>query len=86
MMNDLHKKVMNEILGRGRARTGVSQQPSGNDMASAIIVEKDKAVRKTVSDLYSVLSQINQPELAIKLLAEHASIIVDMINEFKGKK
>ncbi|MBP7901948.1 MAG: hypothetical protein KA015_03925 [Spirochaetes bacterium] len=75
-MNEFHKKMLNDILGRGK--------PRSNDPSSAII-ERDKLVRKSVADLYSVLSQSNQPDLAVKLLADHVAIMVDMINEFKGK-
>ncbi|MBP8081975.1 MAG: hypothetical protein KBH06_00100 [Spirochaetes bacterium] len=75
-MNDFHKKMLNDILGRGKTR---------NPDPSSAIIERDKLVRKSVADLYSVLSQSNQPDLAVKLLADHVAIMVDMINEFKGK-
>ena len=69
--------MFNEILGR---RSGAkSPDPS------ALIIEKDKALRKAVADLYSVLSSSNQADLSVNLLAEHVSIMVDMINEFKAK-
>ncbi|HPA62698.1 MAG TPA: hypothetical protein PLH15_01075 [Spirochaetota bacterium] len=75
-MNDFHKKMLNDILGRGKTR---------NPDPSSAIIERDKLVRKSVADLYSVLSQSNQPDLAVKLLADHVAIMVDMINEFKVK-
>ncbi|HOF34343.1 MAG TPA: hypothetical protein PK624_10260 [Spirochaetota bacterium] len=75
-MNDFHKKMLNDILGRGKTR---------NPDPSSAIIERDKLVRKSVADLYSVLSQSNQPDLAVKLLADHVAIMVDMINEFKSK-
>lgn len=80
MINDIHKKMLNEILGRGQA-----QSPRSRD-ESALVIEKDKAVRQAISELYSVLCQARQPDVAVKLLAEHASIMVEMINEFKGKR
>jgi len=75
-MNDFHKKMLNDILGRGKTR---------NPDPSSAVIERDKLVRKAVAELYSVLSQSNQPDLAVKLLADHVAIMVDMINEFKGK-
>ena len=75
-MNEFHKKMLNDILGRGKTR---------NPDPSSAIIERDKLVRKSVADLYTVLSQSNQPDLAVKLLADHVAIMVDMINEFKGK-
>ncbi len=75
-MNDFHKKMLNDILGRGKTR---------NPDPSSAIIERDKLVRKSVADLYTILSQSNQPDLAVKLLADHVAIMVDMINEFKGK-
>ncbi|HPW52442.1 MAG TPA: hypothetical protein PKV85_08790, partial [Spirochaetota bacterium] len=66
----------NDILGRGKTR---------NPDPSSAIIERDKLVRKSVADLYSVLTQSNQPDLAVKLLADHVAIMVDMINEFKSK-
>ncbi|HPJ14839.1 MAG TPA: hypothetical protein PK419_07630 [Spirochaetota bacterium] len=75
-MNDFHKKMLNDILGRGKTR---------NPDPSSAIIERDKLVRKSVADLYSVLTQSNQPDLAVKLLADHVAIMVDMINEFKSK-
>jgi len=68
--------MLNDILGRGKTR---------NPDPSSAIIERDKLVRKSVADLYSVLTQSNQPDLAVKLLADHVAIMVDMINEFKSK-
>ena len=68
--------MLNDILGRGKTR---------NPDPSSAIIERDKLVRKSVADLYSVLSQSNQPDLAVKLLADHVAIMVDMINEFKSR-
>ena len=73
-MADVHKRMLNEILGRSSAQ---KSQPAN------AVVEKDKAVRQAISELYFVLGRSGNPELAINLLADHVAIMVDMINEFK---
>lgn len=78
-MSEIHKKVLNDILGRG------SQRQQGNESVS-VITEKDKIVRQAISDLYFSLIKANNPEIAINMLAEHVAIMVDMINEFKKTK
>jgi hypothetical protein len=79
MINDIHKKMLNEILGRpGR------QAPRG-DGSEVIIIEKDKAVRKAIAELYTVLNETGQSAAGVKLLADHVAIMVDMINEFKKR-
>lgn len=56
-----------------------------NDPGSGIqmVMAIDQQMRKIIPDYYTSLKQMNDPKKAVELLAEHASILIEMINEFK---
>ena len=43
----------------------------------------DQQLRKLIAEYYMALRELNNREQAIDMLAEHVSIMVEMINEFK---
>lgn len=47
------------------------------------VLQIDQELRKNISELYMALNDLKDPAQSIRLLAEHAAIMVDMINEFK---
>lgn len=47
------------------------------------VFDKDRTLRKEIADYYMLLKELNDPDKAVQLLAEHVTIMVEMINEFK---
>lgn len=43
----------------------------------------DQQLRKLIPDYYNALKAMDDTEKAVELLAEHASIMIEMINELK---
>ncbi|MGL4368476.1 MAG: hypothetical protein ACRCUT_02210 [Spirochaetota bacterium] len=77
-MDDSRRKMLDEILGS----MGGGRSSQGGD----ILKERDGKVRQAIAELYEVLDASKNPDAAINMLAEHASILVEMINEFKRQK
>jgi hypothetical protein len=75
-MDENKRRMLEQVLG-GRGGSGQGADP---------VKEKDARVRQAVADLYLVLTEVKNPDLAINMLAEHVAIMVDMINEFKNTK
>ena len=75
-MDENKRRMLEQVLG-GRGGSGQGGDP---------VKEKDARVRQAVADLYLVLTEVKNPDLAINMLAEHVAIMVDMINEFKNTK
>ena len=48
------------------------------------VLELDQQLRKLIADYYMSLKEINDSEKAVKLLAEHITIMVEMLNDFKS--
>jgi 5'-deoxynucleotidase YfbR-like HD superfamily hydrolase len=47
------------------------------------LMEKDQALRKNIADLFVTLNELNDPRIAIEMLADHIAMMVEMLNEFK---
>ena len=82
-----NKSILDKV--HKRAVEGVRGNPGqGTDSASPDrvkgLMEKDQAMRKSVAELYMGLKELNDPSVAIEVLAEHIAIMVEMLNEFKG--
>jgi len=43
----------------------------------------DQQLRKTIADYYTALKGMKDSKKSVDFLAEHASIMIEMINEFK---
>ena len=54
---------------------------TGRDKQVALL---DKNLRKSIADYYFALEEMQNPEVAIKLLADHVAIMVEMINDMKS--
>lgn len=77
---DILKKVHGRMMGNLRGSEGGA--PS-NETVQAIVA-RDQNLRKAIADLYMVLEQVNDRKLAVDLLAEHITMMVEMLNHFKG--
>ena len=78
LLNKVHRMVLEQLSGSGakdNARAAI------NKLASC-----DTRLRKAVAELYIILDELNNPEIAVDLLAEHVAILVEMINQFKKPK
>ena len=53
---------------------------TGKDKQVALL---DTNLRKSIADYYFALEEMQNPEVAIKLLADHVAIMVEMINDMK---
>jgi hypothetical protein len=80
-LDRVHNHVLNQILGRQRPG-GDAGQPAGGDIER--VTRLDRAVRQSVGDLYMALTELNRPDMAIDMLAEHVAMMVEMINEQKA--
>lgn len=80
--NDILNKVHRRVLDNIQKKSG-SQESSTDGVKS--IIAKDQALRKAVADLYSKLIELNDPAMAVEMLAEHIAIMVEMLNDFKRK-
>jgi hypothetical protein len=78
ILNKVHKRVLDSI----QKREGT--QPAAADGVKGVIA-KDQALRKAVADLYVKLNELNDPSMAVEMLAEHIAIMVEMLNDFKKK-
>jgi len=47
------------------------------------VVELDKMLRQIIPEYFVALQNMNEPDKAVKLLTEHLSIMVEMINTLK---
>jgi hypothetical protein len=78
ILNRVHKRVLDSIQKRE------GNQPVAADGVKGVIA-KDQALRKAVADLYVKLNELNDPAMAVEMLAEHIAIMVEMLNDFKKK-
>jgi len=76
ILNKVHKRMLSNLQGRGESDSSAVERVKS-------IMSKDQALRKAVADLYVKLNELNDPRLAIEVLAEHIAILVEMLNEFK---
>lgn len=80
-----NKSILDKV--HKRAVEGIRGNP-GKDSASPVhvkgVMEKDQMLRKSVAELYMGLKELNDPSVAIEVLAEHIAIMVEMLKEFKG--
>lgn len=70
--------MVNELLKTG------GRDPQ-NELVSRIAA-LDEKLRKQIADLYLTLEESGNSLLAVEVLAEHVTILVEMINHFKTKK
>ncbi len=73
--NNLHKKLM------ARLANSEGGQDAGNLQK---ILAKDQNIRKAIAEFFLALNELNDPQLAVDLLAEHVAILVEMINTLKN--
>lgn len=78
VLKDVHKRMVSEFLGRNQGNERKLRQVE-------IVINQDQSLRKAVADLYLSLNELNDPRIAVEILAEHVAILVDMINQFKGQ-
>jgi hypothetical protein len=76
LLKNLHKRMMTKLFDKEGASNGV-----GN---IKIILAKDQNLRKAIADFFLALNELNDPKLAVDMLAEHVAILVEMINQFKN--
>ena len=50
------------------------------------LLAKDQTLRKEIADLFVTLNELQDPAMAVKLLADHIAILVEMLNEFKAQQ
>ncbi len=80
--NDILSKVHRRVLDNIQKKGGGHDQSSDGVKS---IIAKDQALRKAVADLYAKLVELNDPAIAVEMLAEHIAIMVEMLNDFKKK-
>ncbi len=78
--NDILSKVHRRVLDNIQKKGGTQDQSSDGVKG---IIAKDQALRKAVADLYAKLVELNDPAIAVEMLAEHIAIMVEMLNDFK---
>jgi len=49
------------------------------------VLSLDEQLRKKVAEYYLALSEIGDPARAVNMLADHITIMVEMLNDFKKK-
>ncbi len=77
LLNRVHKRIINELMSHGESRYPREKLEK--------IFESDTRLRKALADLYINLEDLGNPTIAVDMLAEHAAMLVDMINQFKKK-
>jgi hypothetical protein len=78
LLNKVHNRMVNDLL----------KNKGSNDAGPGImkhIIDRDQMLRKAIADLYVSLEKLNDPKLAIEMLADHITMMVEMLNQFKGK-
>lgn len=78
ILNKVHRRVLDNIQKKGE-----TQNQSSDGLKN--IIAKDQALRKAVADLYAKLVELNDPTIAVEMLAEHIAIMVEILNDFKKK-
>ncbi len=77
LLKRVHNRMVSELL-----------KAQGNDAPNAVIlkqiIDKDQNLRKAIAELYFSLEKVNDPKLAVELLADHIAMMVDMLNQLKG--
>lgn len=76
ILKKVHGRMMNGM--QGKEGSGPS-----NETVQAIVA-RDQNLRKAIADLYMLLEQVDDRRLAVELLAEHITMMVEMMNHFKG--
>jgi hypothetical protein len=76
LLDKVYKRMLSNIQGRGEG------DPASMERVKALMT-KDQTLRKNIADLFVTLNELNDPQTAIQLLAEHIAIMVEMLNEFK---
>jgi hypothetical protein len=54
-----------------------------NDQAIQTVIAIDQQLRKIIAEYFMAIQQMNDPVKGVNLLAEHVSIMIEMINELK---
>ncbi|HON78259.1 MAG TPA: hypothetical protein PK544_07190 [Spirochaetota bacterium] len=78
LLNRVHNRMVNDLL------KNKSTKDAGPGVMKHII-DRDQVLRKAIADLYVSLEKLNDPKLAVEMLAEHITMMVEMLNQFKGK-
>ena len=76
LLNKVHKRVVGNLQGGGEG------DPAAMERVKKLMA-KDQALRKNIADLFVTLNELNDPRIAIDILADHITIMVEMLNEFK---
>jgi len=77
ILNRVHRRMVNDLAG-GK---GGERSPA----AVREIIEKDQQLRKAIAELYFSLEKLSDPKISVELLSDHVAMMVDMINQLKGK-
>ena len=80
-LSNIHNKIMKKIQ-RIEDQMPNQESPKFNSLANAVI-EADMSLRKNITELAESLLQLNDKEIAKKLLNEHISILREVLKEFK---
>ena len=78
LLNRVHNRMVNDFL----------KNKNANDAGPGVmkhIIDRDQVLRKAIADLYVSLEKLNDPKLAVEMLAEHITMMVEMLNQFKGR-
>ena len=76
LLKNIHRRMMNELASRGKS-------PQGGAGKINDVIAMDQNLRKAIAEIFLALSEIDDKNLAVNLLAEHVAILVEMINQFK---
>ena len=82
MLHSVHKRMVNELLGRH----GGGRESGASPRIVQQVLSTDQNIRKAIADLYLALEELNDSEIAVELLSEHVAIMVEMINNFKKSR
>ena len=55
------------------------------DQKLSKVLELDKKLRKIIADYYFALNEMGDPTHAVQMLAEHITILVEMLNDLKER-
>ena len=76
LLDKVYKRMLSNMQGKGQG------DPASMERVK-VLMTKDQTLRKNIADLFVTLNELNDPQMAIQILAEHIAIMVEMLNEFK---
>jgi hypothetical protein len=74
-LDNLRKRMMARLANSGEG-------PDAGNVQK--VLAKDQNIRKAIAEFFLALNELQDPQIAVDLLAEHVAILVEMINKFKN--